>query len=129
AFHRVYCKMDWKHLRLRGCPPPTHRDLKLRNYVPEDVELKERQVPKARPVVAGLGGEAAGWGGGAAGGGWGALMRGVAGWGQGLQGGAVRLGGGTGGWGGITGLGKGLWVGERMGVGRGCCQAEGGSVG
>eukprot|EP00062_Callorhinchus_milii_P024820 gi/632985139/ref/XP_007909510.1/ PREDICTED: coiled-coil domain-containing protein 12-like [Callorhinchus milii] len=27
-----------------------HRDLKLRNYVPEDVELKERQVPKARPV-------------------------------------------------------------------------------
>ncbi|KAG7335892.1 hypothetical protein KOW79_000585 [Hemibagrus wyckioides] len=27
-----------------------HRDLKLRNYTPEDEELKERQVPKAKPA-------------------------------------------------------------------------------
>nr|XP_046195154.1 coiled-coil domain-containing protein 12-like [Oncorhynchus gorbuscha] len=27
-----------------------HRELKLRNYTPEDEELKERQVPKAKPV-------------------------------------------------------------------------------
>ncbi|KAK9513710.1 hypothetical protein VZT92_027222 [Zoarces viviparus] len=27
-----------------------HRELKLRNYTPEDKELKERQVPKAKPV-------------------------------------------------------------------------------
>ncbi|XP_060777742.1 coiled-coil domain-containing protein 12 [Neoarius graeffei] len=27
-----------------------HRDLKLRNYTPEDEELKERQVPKAIPA-------------------------------------------------------------------------------
>ncbi|KAK1795290.1 hypothetical protein P4O66_010462, partial [Electrophorus voltai] len=27
-----------------------HRDLKLRNYSPEDEELKERQVPKAKPA-------------------------------------------------------------------------------
>lgn len=26
------------------------RDLKLRNYTPEDEELKERQVPKAKPA-------------------------------------------------------------------------------
>jgi hypothetical protein len=26
------------------------RELKLRNYTPEDEELKERQVPKAKPV-------------------------------------------------------------------------------
>uniref|UniRef100_A0A3B5A6N6 Coiled-coil domain containing 12 n=1 Tax=Stegastes partitus TaxID=144197 RepID=A0A3B5A6N6_9TELE len=27
-----------------------HRELKLRNYTPEDEELKERQVPKAKPA-------------------------------------------------------------------------------
>jgi len=27
-----------------------HRELKLRNYTPEDEELKERQVPKAKPI-------------------------------------------------------------------------------
>uniref|UniRef100_A0A8C1VMT9 Coiled-coil domain containing 12 n=1 Tax=Cyprinus carpio TaxID=7962 RepID=A0A8C1VMT9_CYPCA len=27
-----------------------HRELKLRNYTPEDKELKERQVPKAKPA-------------------------------------------------------------------------------
>ncbi|XP_060680426.1 coiled-coil domain-containing protein 12 [Hemiscyllium ocellatum] len=27
-----------------------HRELKLRNYVPEDRELKERQVPNAKPA-------------------------------------------------------------------------------
>ncbi|XP_029306495.1 coiled-coil domain-containing protein 12 [Cottoperca gobio] len=27
-----------------------HRELKLRNYTPEDLELKERQVPKAKPA-------------------------------------------------------------------------------
>nr|XP_040021165.1 coiled-coil domain-containing protein 12 [Gasterosteus aculeatus aculeatus] len=27
-----------------------HRELKLRNYTPEDAELKERQVPKAKPA-------------------------------------------------------------------------------
>ncbi|XP_041046411.1 coiled-coil domain-containing protein 12 [Carcharodon carcharias] len=27
-----------------------HRELKLRNYAPEDKELKERQVPKAKPA-------------------------------------------------------------------------------
>ncbi|XP_067834967.1 coiled-coil domain-containing protein 12 isoform X2 [Heptranchias perlo] len=27
-----------------------HRELKLRNYVPEDKELKERQVPNAKPA-------------------------------------------------------------------------------
>ncbi|XP_034553922.1 coiled-coil domain-containing protein 12 [Notolabrus celidotus] len=27
-----------------------HRELKLRNYTPEDDELKERQVPKAKPA-------------------------------------------------------------------------------
>uniref|UniRef100_A0A3B4GJI8 Coiled-coil domain containing 12 n=1 Tax=Pundamilia nyererei TaxID=303518 RepID=A0A3B4GJI8_9CICH len=27
-----------------------HRELKLRNYAPEDEELKERQVPKAKPA-------------------------------------------------------------------------------
>ncbi|XP_061918972.1 coiled-coil domain-containing protein 12 [Entelurus aequoreus] len=27
-----------------------HRDLKLRNYIPEDEGLKERQVPKAKPA-------------------------------------------------------------------------------
>ncbi|XP_077384452.1 coiled-coil domain-containing protein 12 isoform X2 [Festucalex cinctus] len=27
-----------------------HKDLKLRNYTPEDAELKERQVPKAKPA-------------------------------------------------------------------------------
>lgn len=26
------------------------RDLKLRNYAPEDEELKQRQVPKAKPA-------------------------------------------------------------------------------
>lgn len=26
------------------------RELKLRNYTPEDEELKERQVPKAKPA-------------------------------------------------------------------------------
>lgn len=28
----------------------SHRELKLRNYTPEDEELKERQVPKAKPA-------------------------------------------------------------------------------
>ncbi|XP_078072019.1 coiled-coil domain-containing protein 12 [Mustelus asterias] len=27
-----------------------HKELKLRNYIPEDKELKERQVPKAKPA-------------------------------------------------------------------------------
>nr|XP_057941060.1 coiled-coil domain-containing protein 12 [Doryrhamphus excisus] len=27
-----------------------HKELKLRNYIPEDEELKERQVPKAKPA-------------------------------------------------------------------------------
>ncbi|XP_030638293.1 coiled-coil domain-containing protein 12 isoform X2 [Chanos chanos] len=27
-----------------------HRELKLRNYVPEDEELKDRQMPKAKPA-------------------------------------------------------------------------------
>lgn len=27
-----------------------HRELKLRNYAPEDEDLKERQVPKAKPA-------------------------------------------------------------------------------
>uniref|UniRef100_A0A8C6SXJ3 Coiled-coil domain containing 12 n=1 Tax=Neogobius melanostomus TaxID=47308 RepID=A0A8C6SXJ3_9GOBI len=27
-----------------------HRELKLRNYTPEDEELKERQIPKAKPA-------------------------------------------------------------------------------
>ncbi|RXN00424.1 Coiled-coil domain-containing protein 12 [Acipenser ruthenus] len=27
-----------------------HRELKLRNYTPEDEELRERQVPKAKPA-------------------------------------------------------------------------------
>ncbi|XP_028841140.1 coiled-coil domain-containing protein 12 [Denticeps clupeoides] len=31
-------------------PEQRHRDLKLRNYTPEDEELKERQVPKAKPI-------------------------------------------------------------------------------
>ncbi|XP_070585717.1 coiled-coil domain-containing protein 12 [Erythrolamprus reginae] len=29
---------------------PKHKDLKLRNYTPEDVELKERVVPNAKPA-------------------------------------------------------------------------------
>ncbi|KAM6452996.1 coiled-coil domain-containing protein 12 [Liasis olivaceus] len=29
---------------------PKHKELKLRNYVPEDEELKERVVPKAKPA-------------------------------------------------------------------------------
>ncbi|XP_026543473.1 coiled-coil domain-containing protein 12 [Notechis scutatus] len=29
---------------------PKHKDLKLRNYIPEDVELKERVVPNAKPA-------------------------------------------------------------------------------
>ncbi|XP_061675323.1 coiled-coil domain-containing protein 12 isoform X1 [Syngnathoides biaculeatus] len=31
-------------------PEKKHKDLKLRNYTPEDEELKERQVPKAKPA-------------------------------------------------------------------------------
>ncbi|XP_057689570.1 coiled-coil domain-containing protein 12 [Corythoichthys intestinalis] len=31
-------------------PEHRHRDLKLRNYTPEDDELKERQIPKAKPA-------------------------------------------------------------------------------
>ncbi|XP_077433140.1 coiled-coil domain-containing protein 12 [Vanacampus margaritifer] len=31
-------------------PESRHKDLKLRNYTPEDAELKERQVPKAKPA-------------------------------------------------------------------------------
>ncbi|XP_015669789.1 coiled-coil domain-containing protein 12, partial [Protobothrops mucrosquamatus] len=29
---------------------PKHKELKLRNYIPEDVELKERVVPNAKPA-------------------------------------------------------------------------------
>ncbi|XP_061530889.1 coiled-coil domain-containing protein 12 [Phycodurus eques] len=32
-------------------PEKRHADLKLRNYTPEDDELKERQVPKAKPCI------------------------------------------------------------------------------
>lgn len=35
------------HSRVYVC---FYRDLKLRNYTPEDEELKERQVPKAKPA-------------------------------------------------------------------------------
>ncbi|XP_077454153.1 coiled-coil domain-containing protein 12 [Stigmatopora argus] len=31
-------------------PEHRHKDLKLRNYTPEDDELKERQLPKAKPA-------------------------------------------------------------------------------
>ncbi|XP_051922103.1 coiled-coil domain-containing protein 12 [Hippocampus zosterae] len=32
-------------------PEKRHKELKLRNYTPEDDELKERQVPKAKPAA------------------------------------------------------------------------------
>ncbi|KAF3839826.1 hypothetical protein F7725_018543 [Dissostichus mawsoni] len=35
---------------LEELPETRHRELKLRNYTPEDEELKERQVPKAKPA-------------------------------------------------------------------------------
>ncbi|GCB65256.1 coiled-coil domain-containing protein 12 [Scyliorhinus torazame] len=34
----------------KGDEEVKHRELKLRNYIPEDKELKERQVPKAKPA-------------------------------------------------------------------------------
>ncbi|XP_041941919.1 coiled-coil domain-containing protein 12 [Alosa sapidissima] len=47
---------DGEPERKRALPEPNlepedrHRELKLRNYTPEDEELKERQVPKAKPA-------------------------------------------------------------------------------
>ncbi|XP_027868310.1 coiled-coil domain-containing protein 12 [Xiphophorus couchianus] len=39
-----------KKAALEETPEEKHRELKLRNYTPEDEELKERQVPKAKPA-------------------------------------------------------------------------------
>ncbi|KAI3360986.1 hypothetical protein L3Q82_013188, partial [Scortum barcoo] len=39
-----------KKASLEGTSEEKHRELKLRNYTPEDEELKERQVPKAKPA-------------------------------------------------------------------------------
>uniref|UniRef100_A0A668U1V9 Coiled-coil domain containing 12 n=1 Tax=Oreochromis aureus TaxID=47969 RepID=A0A668U1V9_OREAU len=39
-----------KKATLEEATQEKHRELKLRNYAPEDEELKERQVPKAKPA-------------------------------------------------------------------------------
>uniref|UniRef100_A0A672Z352 Coiled-coil domain containing 12 n=1 Tax=Sphaeramia orbicularis TaxID=375764 RepID=A0A672Z352_9TELE len=39
-----------KKASLEETPEEKHRELKLRNYTPEDEELKGRQVPKAKPA-------------------------------------------------------------------------------
>uniref|UniRef100_A0A6I8N476 Coiled-coil domain containing 12 n=1 Tax=Ornithorhynchus anatinus TaxID=9258 RepID=A0A6I8N476_ORNAN len=39
-----------KHRKEEEGEPERHRELKLRNYVPQDEELKKRKVPQARPA-------------------------------------------------------------------------------
>ncbi|CAJ1062119.1 coiled-coil domain-containing protein 12 [Xyrichtys novacula] len=41
---------DKKKASLEETTSERHRELKLRNYTPEDEELKGRQVPKAKPA-------------------------------------------------------------------------------
>ncbi|XP_063517313.1 coiled-coil domain-containing protein 12 isoform X13 [Pongo pygmaeus] len=40
-----------KHLREEEEEGEKHRELRLRNYVPEDEDLKKRRVPQAKPVA------------------------------------------------------------------------------
>ncbi|XP_008970042.1 coiled-coil domain-containing protein 12 isoform X2 [Pan paniscus] len=40
-----------KHLREEEGEGEKHRELRLRNYVPEDEDLKKRRVPQAKPVA------------------------------------------------------------------------------